>query len=143
MGQQRRSYLFRLSTSSPILYKMNCSIASYSKINESILNVYTSESELTATPCISNKSIETVQCSVSNVAVGVLSPAWCLYSERDRCAQHKILSSVIPAMDLIGEKFLSSMLIALLSLLFGYLPQFLAKKYTQSVKTIFKETDLR
>ena len=46
-------------------------------------------------------------------------------------------------MELIGEKFLSSMLIALLSLLFGYLPQLLAKKYTQSVKTIFEVTDLR
>ena len=46
-------------------------------------------------------------------------------------------------MELMGEKFLSSMLIALLSLLFGYLPQLLAKKYSQLVKTIFTQTDLR
>ena len=46
-------------------------------------------------------------------------------------------------MELMGEKFLSSMLIALLSLFFGYLPQLLAKKVTQSVKTIFEVTDLR
>ena len=46
-------------------------------------------------------------------------------------------------MELIGEKFLSSLLIALLSLFFGYLPQLLARKYTTSFKTIFEHTDLR
>ena len=55
------------------------------------MNVYTTEGELTATPCISNKSIE-AELGVSNVAVGVRAPAWRLYSERDpvSTAQHII-----------------------------------------------------